>query len=103
MYVYTVYTHVRCYHYHTAWAPEGREGQSQAGPKGHKLEVGARRAPKLLVCSYEHMPNQGTADNWSDPASSSDEPDEARWCGKTLLSCHNQLYVSFYDFDVVEF
>ena len=27
---------------------EGREGQSQAGPKGHKLEVGARRAPKLL-------------------------------------------------------
>ena len=28
-----------------AWAPEGREGQSQAGPKGHQLEVGARRAP----------------------------------------------------------
>ena len=28
---------------HTAWAPEGREGRSQAGPKGHKLE------PKLLV------------------------------------------------------
>ena len=34
---------------HTAWAAEGREGWSQAGPKGHKLEVGARRAPKLLV------------------------------------------------------
>ena len=26
---------------------EGRKGQNQAGPKGHKLEVGARRAPKL--------------------------------------------------------
>ena len=34
---------------HTAWAPVGREGRSQAGPKGHWLEVGARRAPKLLV------------------------------------------------------
>ena len=30
---------------HTAWAPEGREGQSQ-------LEVGARRAPRLLVFVY---------------------------------------------------
>ena len=29
--------------------PEGREGRSQRGPKGHKLEDGARRAPKLLV------------------------------------------------------
>ena len=28
-----------------AWAPEGREGRSQGGPKGHQLEVGARRAP----------------------------------------------------------
>ena len=34
---------------HTAWAPEGREGRSQAGPKGRKLEVGARRAPRPLV------------------------------------------------------
>ena len=34
---------------HTAWAPEGREGRSQGGPKGRRLEVGARRAPKLLV------------------------------------------------------
>ena len=34
---------------HTAWAPEGREGRSQAGPKGRKLEVGAQRAPRLLV------------------------------------------------------
>ena len=34
---------------HTAWVPEGREGRSQAGPKGRKLEVGAQRAPKLLV------------------------------------------------------
>ena len=33
---------------HTAWAPEGRKGRSQGGPKGHRLEVGARRAPKLL-------------------------------------------------------
>ena len=31
---------------HTAWAPEGRY---QAGPKGRNLEVGARRAPRLLV------------------------------------------------------
>ena len=28
-----------------AWAPEGCEGRSQAGPKGHQLEVGARKAP----------------------------------------------------------
>ena len=34
---------------HTAWAPEGREGRYQAGPKGRSLEVGARRAPRLLV------------------------------------------------------
>ena len=25
------------------------EGRSQAGPKGRSLEVGARRAPRLLV------------------------------------------------------
>ena len=36
---------------HTAWA-QGRKGQSQRGPKGGKLEVGARRAPKLLVYIY---------------------------------------------------
>ena len=29
---------------HTAWAPEGREGRSQAGPKGQKP---ARRAASL--------------------------------------------------------
>ena len=34
---------------HTASAPEGREGRSQRSPEGRKLEVGARRAPKLLV------------------------------------------------------
>ena len=34
---------------HTAWAPEGHEGRYQAGPKGRNLEVGARRAPTLLV------------------------------------------------------
>ena len=30
-----------------AWAAraEGREGRSEAGPKGYQLEVGARRAP----------------------------------------------------------
>ena len=28
---------------------EGREGRYQAGPKGRSLEVGARRAPRLLV------------------------------------------------------
>ena len=31
------------------WAPKGREGWSPAGPKGQQLEVGAWRAPKLLV------------------------------------------------------
>ena len=34
---------------HRARAPKGREGRSQAGLKGPKLEVGARSAPKLLV------------------------------------------------------
>ena len=34
---------------HTAWAPEGREGKSQAGPKVRQLEVRAQRAPRLLV------------------------------------------------------
>ena len=29
---------------HTAWAPKGGEGRSQGGPKGRRLEVGARRA-----------------------------------------------------------
>ena len=38
-----------CYVRHTAWEPEGREGRSQGGPKGRKVEVGAQRAPKLLV------------------------------------------------------
>ena len=37
---------------HTAAAPEGREGQSQAGPKGRQLEVGPRRGPRLLVETY---------------------------------------------------
>ena len=37
---------------HTAWAPEGREGRYQAGPKGRNLEVGARMAPRLLVQIY---------------------------------------------------
>ena len=39
---------------HTAWAAEGREGQSQAGPKGRQLEVGPRRGPRLLVYIYIH-------------------------------------------------
>ena len=31
---------------HTAWAPEGRERLSQAGPaEGHQLEVGAQQVP----------------------------------------------------------
>ena len=34
---------------HAAWVPNGHEGQSQAGPKGRQLEVGAQRAPRLLV------------------------------------------------------
>ena len=34
---------------HTVWAPEGRKGRSQAGQKSHQLEVGGRRARKLLV------------------------------------------------------
>ena len=31
---------------------EGREGRSQAGPKGRQLEVGPRRGPRLLVGIY---------------------------------------------------
>ena len=34
---------------HTAWAAEGREGRYEASPKGRKLEVWARRAPRLIV------------------------------------------------------
>ena len=37
---------------HTAWAPEEREGRYQAGPKGRSLEVGAQRAPRLIVSLY---------------------------------------------------
>ena len=36
---------------HTA---EGGEGRYQAGPKGRNLEVGARRAPRLLVINNHH-------------------------------------------------
>ena len=39
---------------HTAWAPDGREGRYQAGPKGRSLEVGARRSPRLLVSYISH-------------------------------------------------
>ena len=39
---------------YTAWAPEGREGRYQAGPKGRSLEVGARRSPRLLVSYISH-------------------------------------------------
>ena len=37
---------------HTAWAPEGREGRYQAGPKGRNLEVGAQRAPTLSLVDF---------------------------------------------------
>ena len=39
---------------HMAWAPKGREGR-EAGPKGRNLEVGARRAPRLLVWIEDHQ------------------------------------------------
>ena len=44
------------HHCTDAWVtrPEGREGRYQAGPKGRNLEVGARRAPRLLV--YNILP-----------------------------------------------
>ena len=42
------YQHLHWCMGHMAWAPEGR---SQAGPKDHWLEVGAQRAPTLLVCN----------------------------------------------------
>ena len=45
---------------HSAWVSEGHEGQIQAGPKGHRLDVGAQRAPRLLVCKIEII--------WWDPA-----------------------------------
>ena len=38
---------------HTAWAPEGREGRSQAGPKGRQLEVGPLRGPSTLYLSSQ--------------------------------------------------
>ena len=34
---------------HTAWAPEGREGRYQAGPKGRNLEVAPRRGPYTSI------------------------------------------------------
>ena len=37
---------------HTAWVTEGRKGRSQGSPKGRQLEVGARRAHRLLVFAY---------------------------------------------------
>ena len=36
---------------HTAWAPEGREGRYQAGPKGHSLEV-VHKMPRLFTQKY---------------------------------------------------
>ena len=45
---------------HTAWAAEGREGQSQAGPKGRQLEVGPLRGPRLLVILYIRFQNIST-------------------------------------------
>ena len=36
---------------HPAWAPEGREGRSQAGPKPRQLEVRLRRGSRLLKYS----------------------------------------------------
>ena len=58
---------------HTAWAPEGREGRYQAGPKGRSLEVGARRAPRLLVHIYLYhifyiylsIANKGRSSDWT--------------------------------------
>ena len=42
---------------HTAWAPVGRKGRSQEAysQKGLQLEVGARRAPRLLVLHIFHV------------------------------------------------
>ena len=49
---------------HTAWAPEGREGCYQAGPKGRNLEGGARRGAEtfsnnnnnvLLVALFKNL------------------------------------------------
>ena len=41
---------------HTSWAAEGRKGRSQACAKGHKQDVGAWRAPKLLVSFIKQEP-----------------------------------------------
>ena len=47
-----------------AWAPEGREGRYQAGPKGRNLEVGPRRGAEtfsnnnnnvLLVALFKNL------------------------------------------------
>ena len=47
-----------------AWAPEGREGRYQAGPKGRNLEVGPQRGAEtfsnknnnvLLVALFKNL------------------------------------------------
>ena len=39
---------------YTALEPKVRKGQSQASPKGRQLEVGAQRAPRILVFHKQH-------------------------------------------------
>ena len=51
----------------TAWAPEGREGRSQAGPKGCKLEVGPQRSLWLLLLHISFFLSLLTATNASKP------------------------------------
>ena len=62
---------------HTAWAPEGREGRYQAGPKGRSQEVGARRAPRLLgydAYSYWHTVPANFVSTLSDDPSNDIKP-----------------------------
>ena len=62
---------------HTAWAPEGREGRSQGGPKGRRLEVGAPwtssknyNSINTFVTLYPMflLTNQSSDSHWESPS-----------------------------------
>ena len=79
----TIFLQMHCCVGHTAWAPEGREERSQGGPKGRRVEVGARRAPKLQV-------DHNLVVIWRDCC------DPTVWCGqksKNVKSCLLSFYL----------
>ena len=72
---------------HTAWAPDGREGRSQAGPKGRQLEVGARRAPRLLVIYKIILNHLGWGENYYYAKNDNDDKKDLNWV-TWLLKCY---------------